>query len=329
MRNILLFSMVTLFILTGCSGVAVSNPTQTSQAIETSESTQAPVQEEANHAERLFEIKLTEDSMKDPYGVAINSLGHIYVSDMGNSRILIFDAMGNLIDKWDLQGSGDGAFQSMGFGGLVIDQNDNVFVVDNGNYRIQKFDKDGKYLLQWGTEGIEASQFSRAIGIAVDVSGNVYVTDDGNPYVQKFDNEGNFLMRFGGPGDGGGTFKHATGIAVDRNGNIFVADYETKGVQKFDADGIFISEWKMGEDIHVTGTPEGLVVDEQGKVYVTDYNLGRLQVFDNEGQFLWAISGEKITEKLFKRPTSVALDGRGKLYIVNQATAAVTVFQLP
>ena len=300
-----------------------------SETTETAEPIQIPTTVETEITEQLLEIELTEDRMKDPYGVAVNSQGHIYVSDMGNDRVLILDENGALIGKWDKKGSLEGEFNSMGFGGLAIDSDDNVFVVDNGNYRIQKFDKDGNFIAQWGSYGKENSQFVRAIGIAADVDGNVYVTDDGNPYVQKFDNDGNFQMRFGGSGNGEELFRHATGITVDTNGNIFVADYETKYVQKFDGSGNFITSWKMGEDIGVSGTPEGLAVDSEGNIFVTDYDLGRLQVFDNYGNFLWAMGGKTISSNPFNRPTAIAFYDTGKMIVVNQLTGKLSVVELP
>lgn len=322
MKKTVLFLFASMFLLSACSeGVAVPPTT-------TPEPTQPPTIELTTTPEEPFEIKLSVDSMNDPYGVAVNSLGQIYVSDMGKDRVLIFDAAGNLLAKWDKKGSGEGEFKSMGFGGLAIDVSDNVFVVDNENHRIQKFDKDGNFVLQWGSEGTEDGQFVRAIGIAVDAEGHVYVTDDGNPYVQKFDNNGVFIMKFGGEGSGGGKFKHATGIGLDVQGNIFVADYETKYVQKFDAAGAFITAWKMGEDIGFPGTPEGIAVDADGNVYVTDYDLGRLQVFDNDGNFLWALGGKKAVENPFKRPTAIAF-GNGVMYIVNQSGAKVSVVEFP
>ncbi|HNJ12262.1 MAG TPA: hypothetical protein PLN43_01705, partial [Anaerolineales bacterium] len=81
--------------------------------------------------------------LKSPYGAAVNQAGEIYISDAGNSRVLKFDSSGTLLAAWDKKGSGDGEFNSMGFGGLAVDPSGNVFVVDNGNHRIQKFDGDG------------------------------------------------------------------------------------------------------------------------------------------------------------------------------------------
>lgn len=341
-RHVLLFLMV--FILTGCGGSPnQSNVTTEEPSSESStEPTMAPTTESTTQvsfekAYEITEIALADDGMKDPYGVAINSQGHIYVSDMGNDRVLIFDAAGKRIGTWDKKGSGEGEFNSMGFGGIAIDSKDNVFVVDNENHRIQKFDRDGNFVAQWGTEGnpsqfdtnnTENGQFIRAIGIAIDAEDHVYVTDDGYPYVQKFDNDGVFLMRFGGPGEGEGTFKHATGIAVDGKGNSYVSDYETKWVQKFDAKGQYVLSWKLGEDIGIEGTPEGIAVDEEGHVYVTDYDLGRIQVFDENGAFLWSIGGKVSISNPFRRPTGIAINATGRLIVINQSTGQISIVEI-
>lgn len=318
---------LSIIFLVSCGGNATTAPA-------TIESTQAqptssPIPEVTMTPETFDFPKITFDGMKDPYGITINSLGNLYVTDAGNGRVLVFDNTGNLLSTWDKQGSGDGEFKSMGFGGIAIDSNDNVFVVDNGNFRIQKFDKDGNYITQWGSEGTGDSQFVRAIGIATDKDGNVYVTDDGNPFVQKFDNDGNFIMKFGEQGEGDGQFSHATGIAVDAQGNIFVADYENKRTQKFDSAGNFITVWKMGDDIGVGGIPEAIAVDSQGNVYVSDYSLGRIQIFDNDGNFISAIGSKSISKNPFKRPTGIVFDTNGKMYVVNQSGNSISIVELP
>ena len=136
-------------------------------------------------------------------------------------------------------------------------------------------------------------------------------------------------MRWGGEGEGDGQFKHATGIAVDGSGNVFVADYETKKIQKFDAKATFITSWRMGGDIDVKGTPEGIAIDSNGQVYVTDYDLGRIQVFSSTGDMIWAWTTSNRDTGHFARPTAIALDHDGRLFVVNQSGNSLEVFQLP
>src|ERR1044071_6365839 len=159
------FSIVLSLILftTGCAAEA-PDPTPTPQPSPTN--TPLPTSTTQPQGPVTPELLLTLDNdpdrMKDPYGVALDSSDNLYINDAGNSRVLVFDKSGTLLAKWDKQGSGDGEFKSLGFGGLAIDAQDHVFVVDNGNYRIQKFDRDGKFLLQWGTKGRDDGQFTRA-----------------------------------------------------------------------------------------------------------------------------------------------------------------------
>src|SRR5215216_5826071 len=140
------FSIVLSLILftTGCAAEA-PDPTPTPQPSPTNTPPPTPTPQPQGPItpEILLTIDNDPDRMKDPYGIAL-------------------DSSGNLLAKWDKQGSGDGQFKSLGFGGLAIDAQDHVFVVDNGNRRIQKFDRDGNFLLQWGSNGRDDGQFTRA-----------------------------------------------------------------------------------------------------------------------------------------------------------------------
>jgi sugar lactone lactonase YvrE len=71
-----------------------------------------------------------------PWGVALDSLGNIYVADSGDNRVQKFDGNGNFISQY---GTPEGA--SFNFpGSLDIDQaNALMYVCDCNNNRIQKF----------------------------------------------------------------------------------------------------------------------------------------------------------------------------------------------
>ena len=100
-------------------------------------------------------------------------------------------------------------------------------------------------------------------------------------------------------------------------------------MQKFDAAGKFLVSWTVGGDLKVTGIPEGIAVNTDGNVYVSDYSLGRIQAFDINGNFLQSIASESVADSLFKRPTSIAFDNAGRMFVVNQSGNSVSVVQLP
>lgn len=71
-----------------------------------------------------------------PY-LAVNSEGHIFVSDPESYRIVEFDAEGNLIRYWGEIGTGaDGLNLPTG---IAIEADDGVWVADSGNHRILHF----------------------------------------------------------------------------------------------------------------------------------------------------------------------------------------------
>ena len=166
-----------------------------------------------------------------PYGVAVDSLGNVYVADYNNQRIQKFDSNGGYLTQWGGQGSGNGQFS--GSVGVAVDRHDNVYVTDWGSHRIQKFDSNGRYLTQWGSNGSGNGQFKEPLGIAVDRSGNVYVAEQGNYRVQKFDSNGGYLTQWGSRGSGSGQFNNPPGVAVDSSGNVYVTDWSNHCVQKF------------------------------------------------------------------------------------------------
>jgi len=77
-----------------------------------------------------------DGEFKYPVGVAVDSLGNVYVSDFGNHRIQKFNSSGRFLTQWGTLGDGDGQFNSPN--GVAIDSLGNVYVADE-NYRIQVF----------------------------------------------------------------------------------------------------------------------------------------------------------------------------------------------
>ncbi len=57
-----------------------------------------------------------------PHNIAMDSQGRVFVSDVGNSRIQIFDQDGKFLDQWKQFGKPNGIF---------IDKNDVLYVTDS------------------------------------------------------------------------------------------------------------------------------------------------------------------------------------------------------
>ena len=115
---------------------------------------------------------------QNPYGVATDSVGNIYVADTDNNQVQKFYPNGTFITKWGSYGSSDGNFSSPH--GVAVDAAGNVYVADSNNHRIQKFNSSGSFITKWGASGSGDGQFSFPYGVATDAGGNLYVADSYN-----------------------------------------------------------------------------------------------------------------------------------------------------
>jgi len=80
----------------------------------------------------------------------------VYVTDLVNQRVQVFDLNGVYKRKWGSKGSGNGYFNYPW--GISIYKSE-VFVSDRFNYRIQVFDLNGVYKRKWGSYGSGDLQF--------------------------------------------------------------------------------------------------------------------------------------------------------------------------
>jgi DNA-binding beta-propeller fold protein YncE len=128
-------------------------------------------------------------------GIARDSLGHIYVVDQTNDRVVVYQQTGSYMSTIGTAGNGNGQFNQPF--GIAIDGSDNLFVTDGSNDRVEKLSSSGAFLAVTGSAGVGNGQFNGPEGIATDALGNVYVLDNGNDRVEKFDNNLVYQSSFG------------------------------------------------------------------------------------------------------------------------------------
>jgi sugar lactone lactonase YvrE len=250
-----------------------------------------------------------------PSGVAVDSLGYVYVADSGNDRIQKYSKTGTFVDMWGSHGSAAGYFDFPS--GVAVDNAGNVYVADSLNNRVQKFSASGVLVAAWGFFGYGEVQFSNPNGIAVDGSGNLYVADTGNNRIQKITSNGEFIDKWGTYGVGDGQFYWPYGVAVDDSGNVYVADSENNRIQKFASSGTFLTKWgSTGSGDGTFNSPRGITVDGSGNVYIADTGNNRIQKFTNTGVFLTELGSAGFGEDEFNTPRGIAFDS-GDLYVAD------------
>jgi sugar lactone lactonase YvrE len=225
----------------------------------------------------------------DPWGIATDSTGHVFVADTANDCIKEFSLAGVFIAKFGKGGTGDGEFS--GPWGLALNSAGDLYATDydfgETVNRVQRFKTSiGGYVFdeKWGVTGTEAGEFRQPGDIAVDPAGNVYVSERVNHRVQKFDSDGFPVTQWGGMGSGNGQFAFPEGIATDSAGNVYVADRGNNRIQKFTSDGAFLAKWGgTGAGDGQFLQPNDVAVDAVGNVYVADTGNDRIQKFSETG----------------------------------------------
>jgi hypothetical protein len=160
---------------------------------------------------------LSARSLLRPWGVAVDSLGNVWVADLGNNRVLEYDEPFTTFDT-----TAD----------RILGQPN--FMTQTANFR----------------GGVDAEGLDWPTGVAVDGNGNVYVADSFNNRVLFYRSPIATSDRiadavFGQPGFGsnaannGGvsasSLNRPYSVALDAAGNVAVADYENSRVLVLEA----------------------------------------------------------------------------------------------
>ncbi len=179
------------------------------------------------------------DKVSSPAGIVVDSKsGRIYLVDVGEARVAVFDLKGKHLFSFGKGGNGDGEFNRPI--PITMNSKGEVIVGDTINCRIQIFDRDGKFLRKFGERGDGGADFQIIKGVAVDSDDNIYVTDGKSNQFKVFSSKGDFLISIGTSYSITQTMKEAPGgfllpqgIDIDKNDSIFIADQANMRFQQF------------------------------------------------------------------------------------------------
>jgi streptogramin lyase len=236
-----------------------------------------------------------------PYGVALDSLGNVYVAEYSNHCIRKIDSSGNVstLAGTGSPGSQNGSVSEATFNGptgVVVDSLGNIYVSDHNNHCIRKVDTTGNVSTLAGILGTLGFQdgpaaqslFNYPWGVAVDSSDNLYVSDHNNHRIRKIDSTGNVTTLAGsgstGSQDGPAAqamFDYPIGVAIDTSGNVYVGDYGNQLIRKIDTTGIVSTVAGIYDTPGSQDGPGaeatfnqiyGIAVDSLGNIYVADHS---------------------------------------------------------
>jgi streptogramin lyase len=289
-----------------------------------------------------------------PFGVAVDSSGHVYVADSNFQCIRKITPVGvvSILAGFTVGGAVNGTGGAARFDfpwGVVVDPSGHLFVSEVLNSDLRKITPAGVVSTLAGVAGVNAyldgtgtgAQFNQPRGVAIDASGNLFVADSSNQRIRIVTPAGVVSTLAGsgasGSADGVGTlasFKNPYGVAVDATGAVYVADHNNHSIRKITPAGVVTTLAGTGVAGSANGTgtnasfnnPRGLAIDASGAVYVADYSNHLIRKITPEG-VVSTLAGTVMrgsangvgTLASFNNPSGIALDGSGHLWVADSS----------
>ncbi len=268
----------------------------------------------------------TAAGLNHPRGLAVDSSGNVYISDVDNRRIrrvspngIISTIAGNGVPG----DSGDGGLavnaSLSDVTGLALDDAGNLYTADAGNRRVRKVNSGGIISTVAGT-GIQgfsgdggpatSAQLNRPTSVIFS-AGSLYIADSSNQRIRCVSSNGTITTVAGNgvagfSGDGGpatsASLMFPLGMARDSAGNLYFADGDNNRVRRISPDGLITT---------VAGNGAGRFAGDQGPAISASLNIPEDVALDGAGNMFIADAGNNRVRKIDSTGVISTLTGTG------------------
>ncbi len=261
-------------------------------------------------------IPATSAELYNPYGVAVDSKGDLFIADAQNNLVREVNATTHLITT--VAGTGVAGYNGDGIAatsaeldtpiGVAVDSQGDLFIADDGNSRVREVSAaTGLISTIAGTggygyngDGIAATsaELNFPTGLAVDAAGDVFIADAHNNSVREVNAVTGLISTVAGTGTGGyngdgiaatsAELNSPEGLAVDSAGNLFIVDNANQRVREISASTGLISTvagtgfFGYNGDGIAAGSatlsfPVGVALDSAGDLFIGDLENNRVR----------------------------------------------------
>ncbi len=294
----------------------------------------------------------TSATLNEPYGVAVDSAGNVYIADTGNRRVRKVTLSTGNIAAFAGTGSsgfsGDGGAATAATMGFVYDVatdgSDNVYIADLTNSRVRMVTASTGNISSIMGSSVSGISLGQIQGVGADATGNVWVASNSTSRIFKRTSAGTSSVFAGSAttgfaGDGGAATSAAVDnpldVAPDAAGNVYIADTFNERIRKVDTSGNISTIAGTGAQSSTgdggpaasatVNRPDKLTVDSAGNIYIGDSASNNVRKIDASG-IISTIAGRGPTavgdggaaaSSSLQTPSGAAVDASGNVYIAD------------
>ncbi len=295
--------------------------------------------------------------LANPIDLFIDDKDNLYILDSGNSRILVLDEDGKFLREIS-DSYGKDSLSLNNPGGIYVDEIGDIFIADTGNARILHLNSNGGFIeefFQPKEDTYDTSYPFKPSKVYLDSAGKLYTVNDFDWHgIIVMDGENRFLGYIGGSKIGFSLTDWFVRIFATKaqkeqlaretppyfsnflinEGLIYTTSYweDKNQIKKLTpaGDNIFPKKLygEMNEKTNFNERPGfvDLAVDKKGIVYAADMVVSKIYVYDQEGNNLAVFGGEGRRKGYFNNISSIAVNSKGDLYILDRITGLIQVF---
>jgi hypothetical protein len=267
----------------------------------------------------------TVAELADPWSVAVDSSGNLYLTEISDSRVrevktsgLISTVVGDGTNGFTGD-SGPASDASLnGPTGIALDAAGDLFIADTGNNRVREVNHSSQIITTFAGNGTgnfagdngqaSAAELDSPAGVALDSAGDLFIADGSNR-VREVNHTSTVITTFAGganPGDGNSAataeINGPTAVAVDSAGDIFIADTSNNRIREVNHStglistiaGNGIQGYSGNGGLAVAAelnAPTGVAVDAAGDVFIADAGNNRIREINASTGVITTVAG--------------------------------------
>lgn len=311
----------------------------------------------------MLSFQTSPDALFEASDICVDSKDNLYVLDAGNSRILVINEQGKLINEVKLTGK-EALSEAQG---IFVDEQDKIYIADTGNRRVQVLDAQGEvlYVLTQPEDPLYDKDYPfEPIKVGVNTLGQVYAINNLDYHgfcILDSDNEfkGYFaatrleknavrdlIKKYASESQKEQMGKeipaqHSNFIFAE-DGSIYVTtqNVETTQLKHLSTVGnnFYPYTGAFGDDtsdylMKLQGKEESeqkfvdVSVDSEGIVSLLDNATGRIYQYDASGNMLLVFGGTGSWKGRMMNAVAMAQDSKGRIYVLDQTMGSIQRFE--